>query len=52
MSEYLLEARNLKKHFMLDNDTVSRLEGKTRTLKAVDGIDFAVRRGETLGLVG
>jgi oligopeptide transport system ATP-binding protein len=52
MSEYLLEARNLKKHFMLDNDTVSRLAGKTRTLKAVDGIDFAVRRGETLGLVG
>jgi oligopeptide transport system ATP-binding protein len=52
MSEYLLEARNLKKHFMLDNDTVSRLAGKTRTLKAVDGINFAVRRGETLGLVG
>jgi oligopeptide/dipeptide ABC transporter ATP-binding protein len=52
MSEYLLEARNLSKHFMLDNDTVSRLAGKTRTLKAVDGIDFGVRRGETLGLVG
>jgi oligopeptide transport system ATP-binding protein len=52
MSEYLLEARNLTKHFMLDSDLVSRFAGKTRTLKAVDGIDFAVRRGETLGLVG
>jgi oligopeptide transport system ATP-binding protein len=52
MSEYLLEARNLTKHFLLDDDTVSRIAGKTRTLKAVDGIDFAVRRGETLGLVG
>ena len=52
MSEYLLEARNLTKHFMLDSDIVSRLAGKTRTLKAVDGINFGVRAGETLGLVG
>lgn len=52
MTEKLLEVRGLTKHFMLDNDTVSRMAGKTRTLKAVDGIDFFIKRGETLGLVG
>ncbi len=52
MTENLLEVRGLTKHFMLDNDTVSRMAGKTRTLKAVDGIDFFIKRGETLGLVG
>lgn len=52
MTENLLEVRGLTKHFKLDNDTVSRMAGKTRTLKAVDGIDFFIKRGETLGLVG
>ncbi|NKB56326.1 MAG: dipeptide ABC transporter ATP-binding protein [Alphaproteobacteria bacterium] len=52
MTENILEVQGLTKHFMLDNDTVSRIAGKTRTLKAVDGIDFFIKRGETLGLVG
>ena len=52
MTENILEVRGLTKHFMLDNDMVSRIAGKTRTLKAVDGIDFFIKRGETLGLVG
>ncbi|TDL81010.1 ABC transporter ATP-binding protein [Peribacillus frigoritolerans] len=41
--ENLLEVRNLKKHFHL---------GKGATLKAVDGISFTVKRGETFGIVG
>jgi len=52
MTDNLLEVRGLTKYFKLDNDMVSRLAGKTRTLKAVDGIDFFIKRGETLGLVG
>ena len=52
ITETLLEVRGLTKHFKLDNDIVSRIAGKTRTLKAVDGIDFFIKRGETLGLVG
>ncbi|MDD9903402.1 MAG: dipeptide ABC transporter ATP-binding protein [Rhodospirillaceae bacterium] len=52
MTDTLLEVRGLTKHFKLDNDIVSRIAGKTRTLKAVDGIDFFIKRGETLGLVG
>lgn len=49
MSEYLLETRNLKKFFPIKTGIISRKKGD---LKAVDGIDLVVRKGETLGLVG
>jgi oligopeptide transport system ATP-binding protein len=52
VSEYLLEVRNLTKYFSLNADMVSRLAGRTQSLKAVDGINFHIRPGETLGLVG
>jgi oligopeptide transport system ATP-binding protein len=39
----LLVVSDLKKHFRLDRKTV---------LKAVDGISFSIKKGETLGLVG
>ncbi|KIL44595.1 ABC transporter ATP-binding protein [Jeotgalibacillus soli] len=46
---YLLEVRNLKKHFDLSEGWFSR---KKVLLKAVDGIDLHVKHGETLGIVG
>jgi len=52
MSDYFLEVQNLTKYFPLNNDVLSRLSGKTRTLKAVDDISFFIQQGETLGLVG
>ena len=52
MSDYFLEVNNLTKYFYLNDDVISRLSGKTRTLKAVDDISFFVKEGETLGLVG
>ena len=49
----LLSVKGLTKHFTLHGDIYSKLAGeKTQVLKAVDGIDFHIRRGETLGLVG
>jgi oligopeptide transport system ATP-binding protein len=52
-SDRLLDVKGLTKHFTLHGDIFSKIAGeKTQTLKAVDGIDFHIRRGETLGLVG
>ena len=49
-SEVVLEARGLTKHFPVVRGTIF---GRTiGTVKAVDGVDFVLRRGETLGLVG
>jgi len=45
----LLEVRNLKKHFPIKKGILSRTIGSVR---AVDGVSFILKRGETLGLVG
>ena len=45
----LLMVQDLVKHFALNKDMLGRGGGVVR---AVDGIDFAVRKGETLGVVG
>ncbi|MFB6151360.1 MAG: ABC transporter ATP-binding protein [Haloarculaceae archaeon] len=47
--ESLLSVRNLKKHYPITEGILSKEVGRVR---AVDGIDFDVHRGETVGLVG
>ena len=45
----LLEVKNLKMYFPV---TKGLLRRKIADVKAVDGISFSIRKGETLGLVG
>ncbi|MCY4372719.1 MAG: dipeptide ABC transporter ATP-binding protein [Spirochaetaceae bacterium] len=47
--QVLLEVRNLKKHFPIQRGVFRHTVGYVR---AVDGVDFSLRTGETLGLVG
>jgi peptide/nickel transport system ATP-binding protein len=48
-----VEVRDLSVHFELRGGTLARLFGRdTGTIKAVDGIDLALRPGEVVGLVG
>jgi oligopeptide/dipeptide ABC transporter ATP-binding protein len=45
----IMEVRDLKMHFPIRKGLLSRVAGY---VYAVDGISFAIRKGETLGLVG
>jgi len=45
----LLEVENLKKYFPVKKGILSRTVGEVR---AVDGVSFTIKKGETLGLVG
>ena len=46
-SEYLVEVNDLKQYFPIKVGVM-----KTIPLKAVDGVSFAIKPGETLGMVG
>jgi oligopeptide/dipeptide ABC transporter ATP-binding protein len=49
-TDVLIEARGLAKHFAVRGGTFG--VAKKAVVRAVDGIDLAISKGETLGLVG
>ena len=53
MSEPLLDVRGLSMHFALRGGLARRVRREGHeVLRAVDGVDLQIARGETLGLVG
>jgi len=48
-SDYLLVANNIKKYFPAKGHL---LKNKSGSVKAVDDVSFAIKKGETFGLVG
>ncbi len=48
-ADVLIEVRDLKKHYPIKTGLFQRVTGH---VKAVDGVSFSIRKGETLGLVG
>jgi oligopeptide transport system ATP-binding protein len=50
VSDLVLETRNLVKHFPIARGVV--VKKKVGAVRAVDGVDLQLRRGETLGVVG
>ena len=47
--EILIEAKNLKKYFPIKSGMFSSAKAHVR---AVDGVDFKIKRGEVFGVVG
>jgi peptide/nickel transport system ATP-binding protein len=48
-SSVMLKVENLRKYFPVRRGFLQRVVG---WVKAVDGVDFAIEQGKTLGLVG
>ena len=48
--ETILQANNLRKYFSMGKEGI--FSGKGRMVKAVDGINFSLFKGQTFGLVG
>ncbi|WP_298812667.1 ABC transporter ATP-binding protein [uncultured Roseibium sp.] len=51
MSETIIELSNAQLHYKIGN-AVSAMMGLSTTVKAVDGVTFSLKKGESVGLLG
>lgn len=51
MSETIIEMNNAQLHYKIGN-AVSAMMGLSTTVKAVDGVTFSLKKGESVGLLG
>lgn len=51
MSDPVIELENARLHYKIGN-AVSAMMGLSTTVKAVDGVSFSLRKGESVGLLG
>ena len=49
--DYVIEVEDIAKHFTIKHAMFSKSK-KTQILKAVNGLSFKVKKGESLGLAG
>lgn len=52
MEAPLIEVVNVKKHYKIALSIMDRFLGNIKTIKALNGINLSIYRGETIGLVG
>lgn len=50
--QYIMECEGLKKYFNTEQGFLSGLFGKDEQVRAVDGIDLQIKKGEIVGLAG
>ena len=50
MADYLVEVKDIKKYFRIDNGKIDK--AKAKYLHAVDHVSFKVERGEIFGIIG
>ncbi|WP_136659922.1 ABC transporter ATP-binding protein [Nitratireductor sp. XY-223] len=50
--EPMIKVGNVRKHFAVGNPLLAAMRGTTTLVKAVDGVDFTLNRGESVGLLG
>lgn len=48
----LVEAKGVKMHFRVGTSVTAAFRGRSTTVKAIDGVDLTLMRGESVGLLG